>query len=136
MPRQRVTVAIRKGDRYLLLQRGPTDPKHPGLWEFPGGRPEGKETLDAAAKREAEEETSLQVAALRFLGEWTRPDQSAHTEFFFASKWTGTPKVSSEHASLRWLSLDEILNHDSTTRIGIDTLTCARIIASAKTARW
>lgn len=128
MPRHRVSIAIRNGDRYLLLQRSATDVRHPGLWEFPGGNPEPRETAIAAAKREAEEETKLSIAALKPIGEWTRPDASAHTEFFFATKWSGSPQPSWEHASVRWLTLDEISQPPEGMRIGIDTIECARLL--------
>jgi A/G-specific adenine glycosylase len=45
-----VGVVIQRKSRVLLVQR-PPDGRWPGLWEFPHGPLEGRETFDAAARR-------------------------------------------------------------------------------------
>lgn len=57
--------------RLLLVQRG----KQPGrgLWSVPGGRLEAGETAEQAASREIREETGLEVAVGRRLGQVDRP---------------------------------------------------------------
>jgi len=50
------------GDLVLIAQRG-EDQMLGGLWEFPGGKREGKEKLAATCVREVREEVSLEVAA-------------------------------------------------------------------------
>ncbi len=55
-----VGVAVTDRGRILLIQRAHEPGK--GLWAVPGGKVRLGETLEAAARREVEEETSLQVA--------------------------------------------------------------------------
>jgi ADP-ribose pyrophosphatase YjhB (NUDIX family) len=45
----------------------------PGLWSCPGGGIELGESADEAARREAREETGLEVAIVRLLGVYTGP---------------------------------------------------------------
>jgi 8-oxo-dGTP diphosphatase len=54
-----VGVIIRQDDRIVLTRRGKEPSK--GLWTFPGGAIELGETLQEAARREALEETGLDV---------------------------------------------------------------------------
>jgi 8-oxo-dGTP diphosphatase len=57
-----VSVAIVREGRVLLVRRG-RDPSR-GVYAFPGGRVEPEETLEAAARRELMEETSLSAGRL------------------------------------------------------------------------
>jgi ADP-ribose pyrophosphatase YjhB (NUDIX family) len=54
-----VGVIIRRGDRIVLVRRDKEPSK--GLWTFPGGAIELGESLRDAARREALEETGLEV---------------------------------------------------------------------------
>jgi 8-oxo-dGTP pyrophosphatase MutT (NUDIX family) len=54
-----VLALLRRGDRWFLQRRAPSNPVLPGRWEFPGGKVEaGEAPLDALA-RELHEETGL-----------------------------------------------------------------------------
>ena len=55
-------VVIIRNDKALILQRGLTAPWMPGKWNLPGGGIDKKETPEIAAKREALEETSIDLA--------------------------------------------------------------------------
>ncbi len=57
-----VSVAMTRGDRFLLVKRGREPAKD--LYAFPGGRVEPGETLDTAARRELAEETGLAAGPL------------------------------------------------------------------------
>jgi 8-oxo-dGTP pyrophosphatase MutT (NUDIX family) len=56
---------IRRGERWFLQRRHPGNPVLPGLWEFPGGKVEAGETLEAALARELQEETGLLLREAR-----------------------------------------------------------------------
>ena len=56
-------VAVTRRSRWLVLRR-PSTGLLGGLWEFPGGKLEGRETPFAAARRELREETGLIADAL------------------------------------------------------------------------
>ncbi|TGW06623.1 NUDIX domain-containing protein, partial [Mesorhizobium sp. M2D.F.Ca.ET.145.01.1.1] len=58
-----VSVAVVRGDSILLVKRA--RPPSQGLYAFPGGKVEGDETLEDAARRELMEETGLRATGLR-----------------------------------------------------------------------
>jgi 8-oxo-dGTP diphosphatase len=65
-----VLVICQQGDSWILTQH-----KKRGL-EFPGGKREPGETLEAAAKREVYEETGAILADLQFLAEYKVSNES------------------------------------------------------------
>jgi 8-oxo-dGTP diphosphatase len=65
--------------RVLLIRRG--HPPFAGCYALPGGFVEIGETVDAACRREAREETGLDVAELHLVGVYSAPgrDPRGHT---------------------------------------------------------
>jgi A/G-specific adenine glycosylase len=62
LPHVRVAAAlVWRGERLLIARRA-SEGLLGGLWEFPGGKPEPGESLEAACVREVREETGLRVA--------------------------------------------------------------------------
>ena len=55
-----------RGDDVLICQRRPTD-RHPGKWEFPGGKIEAGETPPDCIVRELREELDIEAVAGREL---------------------------------------------------------------------
>ena len=55
-----VAAVIKKNDSFLIANRS-FEANSSGLWEFPGGKVEEKETFVSALKREIEEELSLKI---------------------------------------------------------------------------
>ncbi len=76
---------------YLLAQR-PAGKAYAGYWEFPGGKVEPGESLDAAVKREIREELGIEV--LRAEPWLTRTHVYEHASvrlhFFRTREWQGT----------------------------------------------
>ena len=67
-----VDIVIELEDKgIVLIQRG----KEPYGWALPGGFVDYGESLEEAAKREALEETSLDVELVRQLGAYSAPDR-------------------------------------------------------------
>lgn len=63
---------VERGDgRVLFVRRAKEPSQH--LLAFPGGFVDFGETAEAAARREAREETGVELGALAFLGSWPNP---------------------------------------------------------------
>jgi len=82
-------------DGIVLIKR-----KNPPFgWALPGGFVDYGESLESAAKREAEEETSLKVELLYQLGAYSDPsrDPRHHTiSVVFVGRSTGMPKAADD----------------------------------------
>ena len=56
-----IAIAIVEKDGLILAGPRPIDKPLGGLWEFPGGKVEGTESVEEAAVRECHEETGIDV---------------------------------------------------------------------------
>lgn len=94
------------GGIVLIERRNP-----PYGWALPGGFVDYGESLEAAAMREAREETSLAVTDLRLLGCYSDPsrDSRMHTiSTVYVAKGTGTPRAADDAANLGIFRPDEL----------------------------
>lgn len=67
-PHFQVTAALIRGaDKRFLIACRPSGAIHGGLWEFPGGKQEEGESLEACLEREIDEELSLPIRVGRLL---------------------------------------------------------------------
>lgn len=67
IPHHQIVVGIVQNDgNELLIARRPEKAMLGGLWEFPGGKQEGGETLEEALHRELREELDIEVGQVRF----------------------------------------------------------------------
>ena len=107
----RVVVAVKAAilgpsGRYLAVQRSAQDDIGAERWEFPGGKLEFGETLEAAVAREVQEETGLAVEIDRLLYAstfWTQPARQVVLLTYLARSQSETVALSSEHTAYRWL---------------------------------
>ncbi len=89
-----VAAVIYQADGSYLLAQRPSGKVYAGYWEFPGGKVEPGESLDAAIKREIGEELGIEIhAAYPWI---TRTHVYEHASvrlhFFRTREWSGTPQ--------------------------------------------
>ena len=78
------TVAVIEGDTILLILREDFE-----VWCMPGGELDDGESLADAARREAREETGLEVELTRLVGMYSRVGWRPHHDFLFAARIVG-----------------------------------------------
>lgn len=106
-----VGVAVVDDGRILLVQRGRQPGR--GLWAVPGGKVDLGETLTEAARREAREETGLdvEVGDLVWAGESIGPGQPPAWHYvlvdFLAVRLGGQPVAADDAQQAAWFSLEE-----------------------------
>ncbi len=108
------SVFIKKGNQVLLVKRSDTETFAPGHWELPGGHVEYDETVHDALRREANEETGLDVDIKNIFYEFTYtiPEEEKHyIELIYLGilkkedqKITLNPD---EHSEYRWVGKEE-----------------------------
>jgi 8-oxo-dGTP diphosphatase len=95
------------GDRIVLIRR-----KNPPLgWALPGGFVDEGESLDRAARREAKEETGLDVELVEQFFTYSDPkrDPRKHTiSTVFIGRARGEPVGSDDAAEARGIALDAL----------------------------
>lgn len=100
-------VIIEKG-RLLLIKRGNEPGK--GLWAVPGGKVRIGETLEAAARREASEETGLDVdvGEIAWVGEHITDTRHIVLIDLYATATGGSLAASDDAAEAEWVGLDMV----------------------------
>ena len=96
--------------RYLITQRGPHT-HLAGYWEFPGGKRESGESLEACVQREVREELGVEVTqpTLFMAIQHEYPEKEVELHFFFCTISEG--KVQSLGcAGFQWVTPEELLN--------------------------
>lgn len=79
-----VVAAVIERHGKILITRRPQSAHLAGLWEFPGGKPERGESLEAALRREIREELDAEIAVGERIEtiEWQYPDKRVRLVFF------------------------------------------------------
>jgi 8-oxo-dGTP diphosphatase len=95
-------------DSKLLGCERAEPPEVAGRWEFPGGKVEPGETDEAALVRECEEELGVVIrVGDRLGGDVPLAHGRAVLRVWFGELVSGEPQPL-EHASLRWLGVEEL----------------------------
>ncbi|QBQ96625.1 NUDIX domain-containing protein [Paraburkholderia pallida] len=100
-----VGVLVQPDGRYLLAQR-PEGKPYAGYWEFPGGKLEKGESVEAALARELHEELGIDVTACHLWHTLEHDYPHAYVRLYFCkvTAWTGEPH-GREGQAFVWQSL-------------------------------
>lgn len=98
---------IRKDEKYLLVQE--KQPKVYGLWNLPAGHVDKGEELEAAAIREAKEETGLDVKLIKQIEIYHEKAVKAVKHVYTAEAIGGElAPQEDEILAVKWLTFDEV----------------------------
>ena len=114
MKRIHVAAAVIRGvNGQILLAKRPDDKHQGGLWEFPGGKVEAAETVQAALARELEEELGIRPSAARPLIQVRHdyPDKQVLLDVWEVSAFSGEPH-GAEGQPLAWVSPRELGDYE------------------------
>lgn len=106
--RRGVVVVVAREGRYLMIRRA-AGVIAPGAWCFVGGGIEPGESQAEAVRREFREEVGGEVAPLRRIWQWRRPEGGLHL-YWWLARLNGsalTPNAA-EVAELGWFTPQEI----------------------------
>jgi 8-oxo-dGTP diphosphatase len=109
-----VGVAVIDAGRILLVKRGREPGK--GLWAVPGGKVRPGETLRDAARREALEETGIEVevGGVVWVGEHIDSEHHLVLIDFSGRPVGGDLQAADDADDARWVSLEETDNYQLT----------------------
>lgn len=101
-----VCAAIRNSKNQILLARRAPDKKLGGFWEFPGGKLEHGEELEAALRREIHEELELDIKIEQLIH--IKPykyDHAAVLILFYLCSARNVDVVLKDHDCVEWVEL-------------------------------
>jgi ADP-ribose pyrophosphatase YjhB (NUDIX family) len=100
-------------NRLLMMKRSDI-----GCWGIPGGATEPGEVVEKAAKREALEETNLEISEMSLFGVFSGPelyfkypngDEVYNVTIVYLSRdWHGEVKLNDEHTEWGWFAATDI----------------------------
>ncbi len=102
-----VDIIIRSGNEIILIKRR----NPPYGWALPGGFVDYGESLECAAKREALEETGLELTNLKQFGAYSDPerDPRQHTiSYVFTAETQESPVAGDDAAAVRLFALNNL----------------------------
>jgi A/G-specific adenine glycosylase len=104
LPTLTVTAAVILNKGKVLISQRPSRGLLGGMWEFPGGKLEPAETLEACLKREIKEELGIPIIIQKSLGVFRHSYSHFHVELHaFACKLNGSNPKPLQVKSFRWV---------------------------------
>ena len=104
-----VGLIFHPSENQILIAKRHDDAHQGGLWEFPGGKVEAGETVDAALSRELKEELGIDVltskAALQISHQYN--DKNVLLDVWTVEKFDGQA-IGAEGQPVKWLALDQL----------------------------
>src|SRR5882762_10747566 len=97
-------------DGKLLITQRPAGGHLAGLWEFPGGKREPRETFEQCLQRELKEELGIEVEVHEPIESLTHdyPEKTVHLRFF-RCRWKRREPRALGCPAFRWVSADELI---------------------------
>ncbi len=101
---------LEKDGKLLILHRAENENAFPGLWDFPGGKLEGRENKEESLIREVKEETQLIIKPQKMLGIYHAILKDKPVEFiiYTANMLDGDVSIGEEHSQFCWATPAEI----------------------------
>ena len=108
IPHKIIGVGVIWNDReQILIDRRRPEGSLGGLWEFPGGKIEPGETLEACIKREIKEELDCDIEYISTFNDNTHEYEKVIVNLItLRCKLVNETPKASEHAKLMWLPVD------------------------------
>ncbi|RJX40888.1 NUDIX domain-containing protein [Paenibacillus pinisoli] len=104
-----VTAAIIMDEGKVLIAKRASDGITPGLWEFPGGKVEGQESLEQCLRREIKEELGATIRVQKYFGESIFQNSKAiYRIMAFYAKILKGDIQSNIHDELKWVDISEL----------------------------
>jgi 8-oxo-dGTP diphosphatase len=100
-------------DGKLLITKRYDDAHLGGLWEFPGGKRESKESFEQCLVRELREELAIEVTVGKLVESITHgyPGKTVHLKFF-ACEWQKNEPQALGCSECKWVRAEELKEHD------------------------
>ena len=131
-PSPTVDIILQSGSKILMIRRKKDPFKN--LLALPGGFINEGETAEAAVKREAREETSLEVEPIEILGVYSDPKRDPRKHImsvvFIGIVTGGTAKPGDDAQGIEWQELDKL----NASELGFDHMQIIRDYKSWKTS--
>jgi 8-oxo-dGTP diphosphatase len=108
-----VSAALIFRDGKLLIAQRHVGAHLGGLWEFPGGKRELRETFEECLVREIREELGIEISVGELFEEISHdyPDKSVRLKFFICKLLSGEPQPL-DCASFKWVVKGELNNFE------------------------
>ena len=111
-PHFQVTAGLIRQDGKLLITRRPAGRHLAGVWEFPGGKQEAGETLEACLEREIREELGIRVKAGSCLATVEHEYQTRRiTLHLFRCDYVAGQPRGLEGQEIRWIDPNDICRY-------------------------
>jgi mutator protein MutT len=100
-------------DGKLLITKRYDDAHLGGLWEFPGGKLEPKETFEQCLVRELREELGIEVTVGELVESVTHeyPGKTVHLKFFVC-EWQKNEPQALGCSECKWVKAEELKGHE------------------------
>jgi 8-oxo-dGTP diphosphatase len=111
-PHFHVTAGLVWKDGKLLITRRPEGSHLAGYWEFPGGKQEPGESLEACLEREIQEELDMKVKAVKHLLQIDHDyETKSITLHLFQGDWLSGDPTPIGCDEIRWVRPEDLANY-------------------------